>query len=161
MPARRYLIAMPAALAVAATQPARATAGACGDPALAALLERYVALKNAHDASRCAELYAQDYQEHSGRSPHGLPALVATWQAQFEAMPDLRLRLDDSIMAGDRIVARMTYAATHTRPLLGQPPTGRAFTFGTIDIWRVAGGKFIEHWDQVDFAGLARQLSAR
>jgi predicted SnoaL-like aldol condensation-catalyzing enzyme len=32
---------------------------------------------------------------------------------------------------------------------------------GTIDIWRIENGKFAEHWDQVDFAGLQRQLTAK
>ena len=131
------------------------------DPAFAALLRRYVALKNAHDATHCDELYHPDYIEHSGRNPSGLPALVANWQGQFAGIPDLRLVLEDQIIAGDKVVARTTYSGTHTRPFLpGIPPTGRPFTFGTIDIWRVAGNRFAEHWDQVDFAGLARQLQA-
>ena len=123
-----------------------------------ALLARYVALKNAHDATRCAELFAADYAEHSGRNPSGLAALVANWQGQFDLVPDLAVTLEETVIAGDKVVGRFTYAGTHTRPFLGLPPTGRRFTFGTIDIWRVAGGRFVEHWDQVDFAGLARQL---
>jgi hypothetical protein len=43
----------------------------------APLLARYIELKNAHDASKCAELYTADYVEHSGRNPSGLPALIA------------------------------------------------------------------------------------
>jgi predicted ester cyclase len=134
----------------------RAAPAATATPA--ALLARYVALKNAHDASRCAEIYAEAYVEHSGRNPSGLIALVANWQAQFDQAPDLHLTLEDQVIAGDKVVARCTYAGTHTRPFLGLPPTGRRFSFGTIDIWRVADGRFVEHWDQVDFAGLVRQL---
>ncbi len=37
-------------------------------------------------------------------------------------------------------------------------PTGKHLEWGTIDIWRVAGGTFAEHWDQNDFLGLAGQL---
>ncbi len=40
------------------------------------------------------------------------------------------------------------------------PPTGKKLTWGDIDIWRVADGKFVEHWDQSDLAGLARQMRA-
>ena len=73
-------------------------------------------------------------------------------------MPDVEARVEDRIIAGDRVVARMSLTATHTQPLQGIAPTGRRFTLRTIDIWRVENGKFAEHWDIVDFAGLQRQL---
>ncbi|WP_158292438.1 ester cyclase [Paracraurococcus ruber] len=152
---RRLLLGVGAAgLMVPAAQ------AACEPPGHAALLARYVALKNARDATRCGEIARVDYVEHSGRSPSGLAALAANWQAQFEAIPDLRVTLDDQVIGGDRVAARMTYAGTHTRPLPGfARPTGRAFSFATFDLWRVQGGLFAEHWDLVDFAGLARQLN--
>jgi predicted ester cyclase len=41
---------------------------------------------------------------------------------------------------------------------VGVEPTGKKVKFGTIDIWRVEDGKLAEHWDQVDFAGILKQL---
>lgn len=155
---RRHLLL--AAASVAGAAGAAPPAPAAARLAPEDLLARYVALKNAHDATSCAEIYAEDYVEHSGRNPSGLAALVANWQAQFEQMPDLVVSLEDQVVARDRAVGRFTYAATHTRPILGIAPTGRRFSFGTIDIWRVRDGRFAEHWDQVDIAGLLRQLRA-
>ena len=34
----------------------------------------------------------------------------------------------------------------------------RRFVLRTIDIWRVENGKFAEHWDLVDVAGMQKQL---
>jgi predicted ester cyclase len=73
-------------------------------------------------------------------------------------MPDVQLRVEDRIIAGDRVVARMSFNATHTQPLQGIAPTERRFTLRTIDIWRVENGKFAEHWDLVDFPGMLKQL---
>jgi predicted ester cyclase len=127
-----------------------------------ALLTQYVHLKNTKDISRLPELYAEDYIEHTGRNPSGLAALTDNWKSQFQAIPDIKVTLEDAVLAGDKVVARVTYSGTHTVPFFaGIPPTGKAFKFGTIDIWRVAGGKFVEHWDQVDFAGLQRQLTTK
>ncbi|MBV9078779.1 MAG: ester cyclase [Methylobacteriaceae bacterium] len=155
---RRSVLSATPLLAASAAFGATRAAGAT-DPANAALLRRYIELKNAHDVTHCDEIYAEDYVEHSGRNPSGLPALIKNWMSQFAGIPDVRLTLEDEIFSGDKVVARITYSGTHTRPFLPNlAPTGRAFTFGTIDIWRVAQGKFAEHWDQVDFAGLARQL---
>ncbi len=123
-----------------------------------ALLDRYVAAVNAHDTSSFGEIHTESYIQHSGRSPSGLAAQIENFRGIFGRMPDIQTRVEDRIIAGDKVVARMTFSATHTQPLLGIPPTGRRFTLRTIDIWRVEGGKLAEHWDIVDYQGLQKQL---
>ena len=123
-----------------------------------ALLDRYVAAVNAHDTSAFPEIHTESYIQHSGRSPSGLAAQIDNFRGIFARMPDVQARVEDRIVAGDKLVARMTFSATHTQPLLGIAPTGRRFTLRTIDIWRVENGKLAEHWDIVDYAGLQRQL---
>jgi predicted ester cyclase len=135
----------------------------CAQPAAAqavgsALLDKYVAAVNAHDTSSFAEIHAESYIQHSGRSPNGLAAQIENFRGIFGRMPDVQARVEDRIIAGDRVVARMAFTATHTQPLQGIAPTGRRFTLRTIDIWRVENGKFAEHWDLVDSQGLQKQL---
>jgi predicted ester cyclase len=113
---------------------------------------------NAHDASAFPEIHTESYIQHSGRSASGLAAQIENFRGIFGRMPDVEVRVEDRIIAGDRVVARMSFTATHTQPLQGIAPTGRRFTLRTIDIWRVENGKFAEHWDIVDFPGLQRQL---
>ena len=43
---------------------------------------------------------------------------------------------------------------------MGVPPTGKSVSFGVIDIIRMAGGKCVEHWGQMDNMGLMQQLGA-
>ena len=123
-----------------------------------ALLDRYVAAVNAHDTTSFPEIHTESYIQNSGRRPSGLAAQIENFRGIFGRMPDVQTRVEDRIIAGDRVVARMTFSATHTQPLLGIPPTGRRFTLRTIDIWRVENGKFAEHWDIVDYPGLQKQL---
>jgi len=123
-----------------------------------ALLDKYVAAVNAHDTSTFGDIHAENYIQHSGRSPNGLAAQIENFRAIFARMPDVQVRVDDRIIQGDKVVARMTFAATHTQPLQGIAPTGKRFTLRTIDIWRVENGKLAEHWDIVDYAGLQKQL---
>jgi len=123
-----------------------------------ALLDKYVAAVNAHDTSSFSEIHTESYIQHSGRSPNGLAAQIENFRGIFGRMPDIQTRVEDRIIAGDKVVARMTFSATHTQPLQGIAPTGRRFTLRTIDIWRVEHGKFAEHWDIVDYQGLQRQL---
>jgi predicted ester cyclase len=124
----------------------------------AALLERYAAAVNARDLAAFPGIFAESYIQHSGRSPSGLAAQIENFRRILAAMPDVQMKVEDRIIAGDRVVARVTFSATHTQPLQGIAPTGRRFTLRTIDIWRVENGKFAEHWDIVDAAGLQRQL---
>src|SRR5262245_13250824 len=130
------------------------SAGAIG----AAILDKYVAAVNAHDTGPFPEIHTESYIQHSGRSPSGLAAQIENFRGIFTRMPDLQMRVEDRIIAGDKVVARTTFSATHTQPLQGIAPTGRSFTFRTIDIWRVENGKFAEHGDIVDIAGLQKQL---
>jgi predicted ester cyclase len=123
-----------------------------------ALLDKYVAAVNAHDTSTFPEIHTESYIQHSGRSPNGLAAQIENFRGIFGRMPDVQTRVEDRIIAGDKVVARMSFSATHTQPLLGIAPTGRRFTLRTIDIWRVENGKFAEHWDVVDYQGLQKQL---
>jgi steroid delta-isomerase-like uncharacterized protein len=123
-----------------------------------ALLDKYLAAVNAHDTSTFGEIHTEDYIQHSGRSPNGLAAQIENFRAIFARMPDVQATVEDRIIQGDKIVARMTFTATHTQPMQGIAPTGRRFTLRTIDIWRVENGKLAEHWDIVDTVGLQKQL---
>jgi steroid delta-isomerase-like uncharacterized protein len=132
--------------------------GRSPEAVVAALLDKYVAAVNAHDTSTFADLHTEAYIQHSGRSPNGLAAQVENFRAIFARMPDVQARVEDRVIQGDKVVARMTFSATHTQPMQGIAPTGRRFELRTIDIWRVENGKLAEHWDVVDYAGLQKQL---
>lgn len=122
------------------------------------LLDRYVAAINAHDTSSFPSLFTETYIQHSGRSPSGLAAQIENFKRIMTSMPDVQIRIEDRIISGDKMVARTTYSATHTQTIRGVPPTGKAFSFRTIDIWRIEGGKLAEHWDLTDTAEVLAKL---
>jgi predicted ester cyclase len=163
MPKRRFVLALAALGAVPLLAPLQAAvvAEACPPDASAAnsaLLDRYVAAVNANDTSQFPAIFTENYIQHSGRSPSGLAAQVANSNNNHKTWPDLQLHVEDRMFAGDKIIARNLFTATHTQPALGFAPTGKRVSFRTIDIWRVENGKLAEHWDIVDFAGLEKQL---
>jgi steroid delta-isomerase-like uncharacterized protein len=77
-----------------------------------------------------------------------------------QGLPDVHLTLEDLVAEGDRVVFRITLHGTHTGTLMGVPPTGRQVTISAIDIARLADGKIVEHWGQMDTFGLLQQLGA-
>jgi len=158
-----FLRACSSALVLLLCTAVPASAGVCppasGEAAVgAALLERYVAAVNAHDTGPFPELFTEGYIQHSGRTPSGLAAQIENFGRILASMPDVRVNVEDCIVAGDRVVARNTYVATHTQTIRGIAPTGKSFSFHTIDIWRVENGRFAEHWDLTDTAEVLRQL---
>lgn len=154
----------PLALSIRAAQAAGIGNPTDSDAANSAILDRYVSAFNAHDVKAFGDVIAEGYIQHNGRSGPGLAGLQATFRGYFETFPDFHIQVDDRILSGDKVVARVTIAATHSHPVQLGPnapvfqPTGKKLVWGDIDIWRVADGKFAEHWDQSDLAGLARQL---
>lgn len=119
---------------------------------------------NNHDLGAFAEVIADRYVQHNGRAGQGLAGTQATFKSYFETFPDMHVKVEDTIIGGDKVVARVTLTATHTKPVQlgpGTPtfqPTGKKLSWHDIGIWRVSDGKFVEHWDQSDLLGLARQL---
>ena len=113
--------------------------------------------------SQADEFLAPDFVEHEELPPgmpsgrEGVKQLTATIRSAF---PDFKATIDDMVAEDDKVVLRMTWRGTHQGEFMGVPPTGRNVSFGVIDIIRIAGGKFVEHWGQMDSMGLMQQLGA-
>lgn len=87
----------------------------------------------------------------------GLKSVIASTRTSF---PDLRYTLEDVIAAGDKVVVRFTFGGTHQGEYRNIAPTGKQVSYTGIGIWRIAGGRFVEHWSNIDLYGLLQQLEA-
>ena len=132
----------------------------------AALLDKYFAAVNAHDAAALDNVIAADYVQHDAAQGSGRAGMQAAFQRYFAMFPEFRMTLADSVVTDDKIVARFEITATHDRTVqLGPnapsfPPTGKKLAWQGISIWRVADGKFVEHWGVDDLLGLVQQMRA-
>jgi predicted ester cyclase len=77
------------------------------------------------------------------------------------AFPDLRVEIHDQIAEGDKVTTRKTIRGTHRGELLGVPPTNQEVAIEVIDIVRLAGGRYIEHWGMNTLAAVVASLRAR
>ena len=118
---------------------------------------------NQGNMSWADEFLAPDFVEHEELPPgipdgrEGVKQMTAMLRSAF---PDFHATIDDIIAEGDKVVIRQSWTGTHRGEFMGIPPTGKRVSFGVIDIIRVDGGKFVEHWGQMDNAGLMQQLGA-
>ena len=113
--------------------------------------------------SRVDEFVAADFIEHE-ELPPGMPSgregLTQLLSAMHSAFPDFEATIEDIIAEGDKVVLRLTFGGTQKGEFMGIPATGKRVSWGVFDIIRVAGGKCVEHWGQMDDMGLMRQLGA-
>jgi predicted ester cyclase len=76
------------------------------------------------------------------------------------AFPDLRYAVDDLIAEGDKVVVRWTWQCTHKGDFRGIAPTGKRASVTGMAIYRIASGKCVERWVELDLLGLLEQLGA-
>lgn len=78
------------------------------------------------------------------------------------AVPDLRVDLEDQLAEGDRVASRWNGSGTNTGPLQtptgSVPPTGRHVSFSEIRIDRFEQGRIVESWFLPDRLTLWQQL---
>ena len=122
------------------------------------LVETYLAMLNTHDPDLVDAFVAEDYINHNAVVADGREANRTFWAAFFTGLPDLTATMEDLVVAGDRVVGRFVYRGTHTGDLLGIPATGRPVEMRSIDIWRVADGEFVEHWDELNLLEVFQQV---
>jgi predicted ester cyclase len=107
------------------------------------------------------ELVHPDFVDHEPAHPDHPPgpeSVKQTVRSLHDAFGGLRFEVQDEIAEGDKVVQRVIMSGRHTGSLMGHEPTGKEFAVRHIYIWRIAGGKMVEHWGSRDDLGLLGQL---
>ena len=106
------------------------------------------------------ELVATDFVDHT--APPGLAPDREGYKQFFamsrSAFPDMHSTLEDMFAEGDKVVQRFTVRGTHKGEWMGIPPTNKRMEIGGIAIHRLAGGKIVEDWANMDMLGAMQQL---
>lgn len=101
---------------------------------------------------------------YAGSPFPGLPPGIAGSRKAFElaltSFSDFRHEIEDQIAEGDKVVTRIKASGTHTGDFLGIAPTGKQVTMTGTAVHRIANGKIVEHWSDIDALGLFQQLGS-
>ena len=91
--------------------------------------------------------------------PPGMPQEANRFLSQYlNAFPDVMATVEDLMADGDKVVARVSYRATHQGAFRGIPPTGKQIAVMGINIFRIANGKLVEHWGLADRLAVLQQV---
>ena len=107
------------------------------------------------------EVMAADARYHGPHQPNGVGDREG-WRAHIarirDAFPDSQVTFEELIACGDTVVGRWSASGTQTGPLPGVAPTGKRISITGITIYRIADGKIVEAWEQLDMLGMWHQL---
>lgn len=117
-------------------------------------------LVNKGDLAVVDEMFATNFVNRSsatGITPdrEGIKQLITVFRSAF---PDYHNVIEDMIAEGDRVAVRVMCRGTHRTEFMGIAPTGKSVEFSAVSIFRFAGGKVVERWNNTDNLGMLQQL---
>lgn len=92
---------------------------------------------------------------HEARGPSDYKETVEMFRTAF---PDLTITEEDTIVADDKVVTRVTMRGTHDGEFMGVEPTGKSVEATGVVINRLENGQLIESWPVADMLSVMRQL---
>ncbi len=118
------------------------------------------AARNANNLAALDDIVTADIISHNGLPglPPGLEGGKMAHMAFATAFPDSQVTTEDLVAEGDKVVERFSFRGTNTGSFMGAPPTGKKVTSSGMSIFRIAGGKIVEHWGENDALGTLQQL---
>ena len=127
-----------------------------------AIRRRYHDAWNAGDPGGLDSIMAPDVINHSPLAGQatGIDGFKQALQWMRAGVPDLAITIDTSVSEGDLVATRWTGTGSQTGMLMGIPPTGKTVTVSGIDICRIAGGRIVEYWQELDTLSMLQQLGA-
>ena len=78
-----------------------------------------------------------------------------------DAFADLTGVVEDTVVEGDKIAARVTWHGTHRGDFVGVPGTGTPVAMQSVQILKFADGMASEWWGTADVFGVLHQVGAR
>ncbi len=90
-----------------------------------------------------------------GPGPEGMKAVMGAF---FEAFPDMRIIVEQTVGEGDLVCTRGYFIGTNDGEFMGIPATGKTVNVKYMDMWRIADGKAVDNWVRLDMLGLMQQL---
>jgi predicted ester cyclase len=110
----------------------------------------YEAMCNQQNLAFVADHIASDFLGHSTTEYRGPEGQLKRFATLFDALRDCVFTIQDQIAEGDKVVTRWVARGIQTGEFEGLRPTGMMVMITGIDILRIAHGKIIEGWSNVN-----------
>jgi predicted ester cyclase len=125
------------------------------------LVRNYFRAIDAGDPAALDQYISVDYVDHNPQFPNlpsGIEGIRQGFKIALGAWANFHHEVVDQIAEGDKVVSRMNAYAIHVGEFLGVPATHKKITMSGIAVHRIANGKLVEHWSNIDQVGVMGQL---
>jgi predicted ester cyclase len=76
------------------------------------------------------------------------------------AFPELKIEIQRQVAENDMVTTHKVFHTVHKGDFMGIPATGKNVTMEVIDIIRLKDGKFVEHWNVLNWQNVIGQLTS-
>jgi steroid delta-isomerase-like uncharacterized protein len=104
-----------------------------------------------------AESHAKDFVAHTGDHNATLEEDIAAAKEERQAMPDMRITVNQILADGDLVAVYWTASGTNTQAGMGFPATGKKIKTDGMTLFRFKAGKISEEWSVWDMLSVMRQ----
>jgi steroid delta-isomerase-like uncharacterized protein len=111
--------------------------------------QRYLECCNERRFDELGEYVAEDVSVNGEMC--GLEQYAAGVRAVVEAFPDYRWDLQQLLVDGNMLAARLTDTGTHTGTFLDVPATGQTISVQELAMYRLSNGRIVESWGDLGF----------
>lgn len=119
---------------------------------------------NQRRTATITELFAPNGISHGvaedGSDLIGPQAFIPFYERFLNAFPDMKLKVEDAIADGDKVLIRWSATMRHTGDGLGIAATNKPVAIGGMSLARIANGQLVEAWDQWDKFAMLQQIGA-
>jgi steroid delta-isomerase-like uncharacterized protein len=124
------------------------------------VLRFFEELWNQQNLAVADEIFAENllFRGTLGSSDVGISAFKRYFEFARTAFSNLRAEIHELIVAGDAVVARVTWSARHSGELFGIPATGREWSYEAAAIFHLRDAKIVNAWTVGDTQELWRVL---
>ena len=123
---------------------------------LAAVYRDYIACLNEQDWPKLGR-FVHDDVCHNGRRL-GLPGYRQMLERDYQAIPDLRFRIELLVCEPPHVASRLGFDCTPTGRFLGLPVDGRRVAFAENVFYEFRAEKIVQVWSIIDKAAVEAQL---
>jgi predicted ester cyclase len=124
--------------------------------------KNYLEAKRAFNENRiddCVLFYAPDHEIRSRKSEKGRQEIRKFFETLHATWPDIRIDVEQAVAEDDWVMGRSRTTATHSKTVLGVPPTDRRIETVFWDQHRFnAEGLIVESWNLTDSLAIMQQL---
>ena len=122
------------------------------------LVRSFYAAINARQLQALDAIVTPDFDPHIDRAGRGIAAFRRVLQVYLAGFTGFRNRVEQILIDGDYVTARVRTCGVHTGLFLGHTPSNRPFAVPAIEVFRVSGSRIAERWSVFDTIAMLLQL---